>query len=227
MKKALIAVCAFCMSTLASAQDFYMPPLMGGDVAVGLAAQSHIQRSEENRAQADTAAVDLTFSSSAARTQQNLQDFIARTPDPAAKADLQQLVAAQPDIIDLIGNAIRSYGLDPHNVADAYSVWWINSWLVSQMRGDDVGRATVQAVRDQARAALADIPGFSQTSDSERQAFAEALLLNAAILDGAFEQSKNDPAALQQLAQAASRGAMNTGIDLSLMTLTQDGFVMR
>lgn len=229
MKKILLALCAFWISTSASGQDFSLPPMMGSDLAVGLAAQSHIQKSEERRAQSNNAAVnaDFSFSSDRGRTQQNLQAFVIRTPNAQAKAELQTLIAAQPDIIELIWGAIGPYGLDSHDVADAYTVWWINAWLASQMRDEDVDRGTVQAVRAQARAALAGAADFSQTGDAERQIYAEALLLQATILDAAVSQAANDPATLRAIASAASQGAINTGIDLSTMTLTPDGFVSR
>jgi hypothetical protein len=47
------------------------------------------------------------------------------------------------------------------------------------------------------------------------------------MLGSAFEQRKNDPAMLDQLADAARKGAKASGLDLSLMTLTKDGFVPR
>ncbi len=78
-----------------------------------LAAQSHIQKSEEQRAQATTASVnaDFTFKSYRDRTAQNLQNFIAGIPDAAVRAELKQVVAAQPNIISEIGAAIQPYGL--------------------------------------------------------------------------------------------------------------------
>ena len=212
-----------------------MPPIMDGSVAVGLAAQSHVQKSEERRAQltapsgpaADASGngLDFGFTPDRSRTQKNLQSFIERTKDKSAAADLRQLVSAQPRIIELIGQGISSYGLDPHDVADVYSVWWISTWLAAQERNDTPGQGTIDAVRMQVRSAMASTPDFAGTSDAQRQEYAEALLLHTAIMDGAIEEAKSQPAVLAKLAAAARRAAKAHGLDLSLMKLTSEGFV--
>jgi hypothetical protein len=56
-----------------------------------------------------------------------LRNFIAPTPDPAARANLGQMVAARPTLMGEIGNGVHAYRFDPHNVADAYPAWWINA----------------------------------------------------------------------------------------------------
>jgi hypothetical protein len=170
-------------------------------------------------------ASDFTYRRAANQTQQNLRNFIARTPIEAGRADLEQALAAQPTIMDDIASAVRAYGFDPHNVADAYAVWWINVWGASQKRNIEPDAATVAAVKQQVYAAFAATPDFAATSDADRQEYAEALLLQAAMLGSAFEQMKNNPAQLDQLANAASQGAKAQGLDLSLMTLTSQGFV--
>lgn len=241
MKRMVSIACALglgiAVQAPAAAQDFYMPPLMDGSVAIGLAAQSHVQKSEEKRAgltapsrpSADGAGnnFDFDFTPDRARTQQNLQSFVKRTKDKSAAADLQQLVTAQPRVIELIGQGISSYGLDPHNVADVYSVWWISTWLAAQKRNDTPDQGTIDAVRAQVRSAMAATSEFAGTSDAQRQEYAEALLLHTAVMDGAIEEAKNQPETLEKLAAAARRAAKEHGLDLSLMTLTGDGFVPR
>jgi hypothetical protein len=171
--------------------------------------------------------VTTTYRYSPQRTQQNLRNFVARTPDPAARENLEQMVAAQPGIMDEIGAGVKAYGFDPHNLVDAYAVWWINVWGASQKTDTEPDKTTAEAVKQQVRNAFAATPEFADTSDAERQEFAEALLLQAAILGAAFEQMKGDPVQLEQLAEAARQGAKASGLDLSKMTLTQDGFVSR
>jgi hypothetical protein len=171
---------------------------------------------------------DFTYKISASRTRENLRNFIARTPVEAGRAELAQALAAQPTLMDDIAAGVRAYGFDPHNVADAYAVWWINVWGTSQKRNIEPDSATVAAVKQQVYAAFAATPDFAATSDSDRQEFAEALLLQAAMLGSAFEHNKNNPEMLDQLAAAARKGAMASyGIDLTKMTLTRNGFVPR
>ena len=159
------------------------------------------------------------------RTQQNLKRFIERTPVEAGRADLERMLAAQPNLFDDLRAAISPYGLDTHDVADAYTLWWVNVWLVANKRDEDPAPGTVAMVRQQARNAFAATPGFAKTSDAERQEYAEALLLQATMLSSAFEQFKSDPKLLDQLANAARQGAKSSGMDLSKMTLTNNGFV--
>ncbi|WP_156423852.1 DUF6683 family protein [Erythrobacter sp. YT30] len=176
---------------------------------------------------APPASFNSSYNYSRQRTQQNLQRFIERTPPEAGRADLQRMIAAQPTLFDDLRAAISSYGLDTHDVADAYTLWWVNAWLVANKRDEDPDKSTVAMVRQQARNAFAATPAFANTSDAERQEYAEALLLQATMLSSAFEQFKNDPNLLDQLASAANKGAKSSGMDLSKMTLTANGFAPR
>lgn len=170
---------------------------------------------------------DFGYRYDRALTQKNLRNFVAKTPDPAARANLEQMFAAQPTLMDDIANGVRSYGFDPHDVADAYAVWWINIWGASQKRNIEPDAAMVAAVRQQARSALSATTYAAQASDADRQQDAEAYLVHAALLGSAFEQMKGDPAQLGKLAEAARQGAKAQGLDLSKMTLTSNGFVPR
>jgi hypothetical protein len=169
----------------------------------------------------------FTYRYSSQRTQQNLRNFVARTPDPAARANLEEKLAAQPTLMNEISAAVRAYGFDPHNVADAYAVWWINVWGASQKQNIEPDPVTVEAVKRQVRSALAATPDFAEASDAERQEFAEALLLQAAMLGSALDQWESDPKMLEQLAAAARQGALASGLDLTKMRLTRDGFFSR
>jgi hypothetical protein len=176
----------------------------------------------------DAAAVSTSFASDPNRTRQNLRNFIARTPNPAARANLQQMLDAQPTLMDDIAAGIRVYGFDPHDVADAYAVWWINAWGASQKVSIEPDATTAEAVRRQVRNAFAATRYPDEASDADRQQDAEALLVQAALLGSAVEQFKSNPKMLEQLAQAARKGAKDSfNIDLSTLTLTRNGFVPR
>jgi len=192
---------------------------------------SSLNSSLESQSRADDApsaalpSSSFTYRYSRQRTQQNLRNFIARTPDPVARTNLEQTLAAQLALMDVISADVRAYGFDPHNVADAYAVWWINVWGASQKKNIEPDPATLEAVKRQVRSALAATPNFAEASDAERQEFAEALLLQAAILGSGLDQWKSNPEMLERLAAAAHQGALASGLDLAKMTLTPDGFV--
>lgn len=76
-------------------------------------------------------AIESTYRYSPSRTQQNLRTFITKTPDPAARANLEQMITVQPSLMDEIKGAMRGYGFDSHNVADAYAAWWITVWGIA------------------------------------------------------------------------------------------------
>jgi hypothetical protein len=169
----------------------------------------------------------LAFRFSQQRSDQNLSNFVARTPDPTARAFFEQLVAARPGLMEDIGRSMRRYGFDPHNIADAYAAWWINIWGISEKQNVEPDAATVEAVKRQVHGAFAAAPDLAKTSEAERQEYAETMILQAALLGAIFEQVKGDPAQLDQLAEVARQGAKERGIDLSLITLSDKGFVSR
>jgi hypothetical protein len=172
-------------------------------------------------------AADFTYRYDRARTQQNLRNFVARTPDPAARASFEQMFAAQPTLMADIRAGIRPYGLDSHNVADAYAMWLINAWLASEKRNVDTDPATVGAVKRQIYGSFAATPDFAKMSDAERQEYAEALLLQGTMLAAGLDQVEGNPTLLDQLSQAARQGANASGIDLTTISLTPNGFVPR
>ena len=190
--------------------------------------QHLMQLEEESEAASQEAeALDFSYDYDSARTRQNMRAFVARTPNPVAKSELQALFSARPGIMEDIRVAYRGYGFDPDNMVDAYALWWMNAWLVSVKRDEDPDRATIEAVKRQVNAAFVATPGFTETGDAARQEYAEALLLQAALLAASFEEFHDKPALLDQLAKAASQGASASCLDLSKMTLTKDGFVPR
>lgn len=252
MTKLCSAFFALCVAVLTpgsvTAQDFYLPPIIDnvgmGNIAIGAAADAHVRQSRQRSTRrnqgevannlmaaptrdASGANLDFSYRYDKARTRQNLQNFVARTPNAGGRAELQKLIAAQPDIIRDIRAGIQPYGLDSHNVADAYAFYWINAWLVANKRDEDPDRGTIAMVKQQVRNAFAATPSFFATSSADRQEYAESLMLQATILASSFEQLQNNPAMLDQLAKAARQGAKASGLNLSLMTLTKNGFVPR
>ncbi|MEM8714459.1 MAG: DUF6683 family protein [Cyanobacteria bacterium P01_G01_bin.4] len=170
----------------------------------------------------------LTFTSVPARTQANLRAFIDRTSDPRAKAELQNIIVQQPSIMADIARAMQSrYGLDPQNVAHAYTVWWITSWQAVNRRTDEPNQATILAVSRQVSAALLNTPDFLNTSDAERQEYAEALLMQTLVIGEIALAAEGDPGLQDQLAARAEQAARNNGLAVTQMQLTPNGFVLR
>lgn len=65
---------------------------------------------------------DFTYLYSRQRTQQNLRGFAARAPDPASRAALEQMIAAEPTLMESLAVSLGSFRLDLHDVSDVYAM---------------------------------------------------------------------------------------------------------
>lgn len=240
MKRTLalvMAVGALCPIT-AAAQDMgwstIIPSVTGTD-QLGIVLREQVRRppphrtgrpfSDVPRAVAPDAMV-LRYQPSRARRTANLAHFLEKTRavDPAGAKDLAGLFASG-DFIDKIGHALAPAGLRVDNVADAYTVWWINAWQATRGSNATPSRAKNEAVRGQAARALTASAKFTGADDAAKQELAESLLVQAALIDTAVEQAKGDRARLAAIGAAVAKGARGMGIDLGMMELTEDGFV--
>jgi hypothetical protein len=168
-----------------------------------------------------------TFSSSKSRTRTNLTKFVEKTraTDPAGAAKMAQIFAST-DIIGMIDQKMQqTYGMRANNVADAYAMWWTSAWNGAQGRNDDPSAGQMAMVKRQAANALAATPEFASATDAGKQELAEALLVQAAMIQGAIDAYKSDPAMLAKARASIKQGAKAMGLDLGAMTLTDEGFV--
>lgn len=169
----------------------------------------------------------LRFMPSKVRRDRNLADFVAKTrkvdPDGAARL---HAVFASTDLIEAMRAPMAKVGLRIDDLADAYTVWWITAWYASRGSNETPPARTVAAVKAQAARALAAAPMMRGADDAAKQQMAEALLIQAAMLDDAVEQSKARPDWMANVRAAAAKGARSMGLDLRAMTLTENsGFV--
>ncbi|WP_310425640.1 DUF6683 family protein [Chamaesiphon sp. VAR_48_metabat_135_sub] len=167
----------------------------------------------------------LTFKVSSTVRRRNLARFVATTRkvDPEGATKMEQLFAST-DVIGQISKAIAPYGLRTNNVADAYAVYWTSAWLGSQERSDDLSTRQMIAVRNQAAEALLATLPFKSATDVQKQELAEAMLIQAALIDSFLNSAKSDPALMAKVKVAITQGAKGMGLDLDRMTLTSQGF---
>jgi hypothetical protein len=168
----------------------------------------------------------LNFTPSATRRKANLAQFVDKTrvDNPEGAAQMAQLFAST-DVIGAIGKGIAPFGLRVNNLADAYTVYWTNAWLGSRGRDDTLSKQQIAAVRNQAANALLATPGIASASDAGKQEMAEAMLVQAALIEAYVGNAKSDPALMTKVKAAIAQGAKGMGLDLYLMTLTPNGFV--
>jgi hypothetical protein len=174
------------------------------------------------------AQAELRFVPSGDRRRANLQSFVEKTRavDPAGAEQLRSIFASD-DMIERMGQEMAKFGLRTDDLADAYTLWWISCW--SAVHGDfsTPDRATVDAVKSQATRALLAGGRTNATSDAVKQEFAEALLIQALLLDTSLQQAKGNGSQLKLLAAAANQGAKGMGLDLTKMMLTPSGFEIK
>ena len=177
------------------------------------------------QAQVPAPPANLRYTPSKARRAANLADFVAksRRVDPRGADDLRALFA-RTDVIEAMRAPLAQAGLRIDDVADAYAIWWITAWYASRGGNETPSPRIVTAVRAQAARALSASPVVRGAGDGPKQQLAEALLIQAALLDSAVEQSKTRPDQMKAVRVAAAQGARGMGLDLASMTLTETGF---
>lgn len=168
----------------------------------------------------------LRFTPDQGRRAENMQGFLSqiRESDPEGAAKLEAIFASA-DVMNLIADAMTSMGMDANNVADAYAVWWISSYQASQGSAKTPPRQQYQAVRQQSEGALLSSKAMASASEAEKQQFAEAYLLQAALIDSGVQEMQPNPAQLDALKTAVKKGALASGLDLDRMILTDKGFL--
>jgi hypothetical protein len=172
----------------------------------------------------------FTYKISMQRRKANYQSFIDKTMarSPVAGAELKDAFS-KGDIIEMArANLERIYGLRTDNVADAYTLWMASTWSVVSGREADVTRTEIQAIRQQVLQSFMSTDGMATATDEVKQNMAEALWVNGFIIGLAGQQVKNNPDARNKLQQAVAANAKrDMGVDLSAITLTDQGFVPR
>jgi hypothetical protein len=179
-------------------------------------------------AAAPVASADLTYTASPQRRRANLASFVSKTrqDNPDSAAQMEQLFAST-DVLGQIGSAVRPYGYAVDNVGDAYAFWWMTAWEGARGSNRAFSRGEMQAVQAQAHQALSATPAMARASDAEKQEMAEAMWIQAAMIDGMVDLAKQQPELMPQLQQAVRQGARASGVDLDAMQLTPEGFVNR
>lgn len=169
---------------------------------------------------------NFSFKPILAQRKINQANFVSKTKkiDPAGAEQLAQMFSSV-DIISAIQQALSPFGLRTDNVVDAYAVYWMSAWHASIGSTDTPSRIQAIKVKQQALQILIAVPEIAQATNAQKQEFAEALLIQTALIDASMEQSLEKSDQLRAVANAVRTGAKAVGLDLYTMTLTNDGFV--
>jgi hypothetical protein len=169
--------------------------------------------------------VPTTFTLSKSRTRTNLQNFVDKTrASNPAQADKMEALFASADVIGQIGDVMANFGLSRNNAGDAFALYWVAAWQAAHSDTSTPSKAMVKAVASQAARGLSQSPEFAAADDAQKQEMAEALMLQAAMIDGHMEEAAGNTAQLRAVATAVKQGASASGLELDTMTLTEEGF---
>jgi hypothetical protein len=204
---------------------YFPPPFLKGEGRSDTAQKSKITSLRAQQPQVANPN-SLSFISSLTNRKRNLAQFVAKTRTQSPEnADQMAALFASGDVIGQLGQAIAPYGLHTNNVADAYTLYWINAWEASRGITNSAGsRAQVQAVRKQAEAALLATPEVANLTAVQKQEFAESMLIQAMLISSSAETFAADPVMLRKVSAAVTQGAKAFSLDLDAMTLTDEGF---
>ncbi len=248
MRFLLTMLCAACSISLAApAAAMIGPALDPGMVTVTMGTNA-VEQAETNRAMGanfmqglrlvapqkkvtPSSQQALTYKISLPRRQANYRSFVEKTYEmgKAAGDEVAAVLGKGGDPIRQVeGPLSANFGFRANNVADAYALWMAGAWKTVYDPDTDLTRSQFQAIRAQVANALATTSGMAEASDEVKQNMAESLIIHALLLDGAVNQSSGDPAMRKQLQAAVLRNAKaGMNIDLSAITLTDNGFVPR
>jgi len=169
--------------------------------------------------------IDTRYRPDPAVRERDLAHFVERTRavDPDTAAELEHSFATR-DVIGEIAGALRKYGLDANDAADATTAYILTAWYGVRGRDDDPAPGEIRAVRAQIASAMAATPAFASASDAMRQELSEAMLIHTLLAGQAVTAVKNDPDKLAQVTDAIGRGARATfGFDLKQVGLGEHG----
>lgn len=175
-----------------------------------------------------SAAAKLDFVLSPQRRSRNYSAFIARSQaeNPDAAAFYDQMFASNR-YMDRLDGALRAKGLKPNSIADAFAVHWLSTWFASRGQPSQPTVAQTEATRTMAIRLLGDMPSLGAMNDAAKQEVADDLLIKAGLLDGLTGLSAGDSGLLQTISRVAHQSALQWGLDLDAMVLTDQGFVFR
>jgi hypothetical protein len=233
---AIFLVGSFAYSNAAFGQDFSSPYAGNGQAGL-ITNQLNITQTAITRAANRTTKKPVSIASTGKRLatlsfKTSLTDrklIIAqllqakRDINPAAAQDLERFLS-NSDVIGQTSKAMIAAGLSPNNVADAYAFYWTRAWLGVNGQIENLPRAQMIAVRDQVATMLLTVPQLTAATNGQKQGLAESMLIRSALVKAAINSGQSDPVLLEKIKVSIAQGAKSTGLDVSQITLTAQGF---
>ena len=231
----LVSYLAFTLTLLiaapapASAQGVFDMGALTNTISISANSQAEAERAgKQVTAPSAKSLAALDYQPSLTVRKKNLATFIndLRGVNPAVAGEFEALFE-QVDIIDEVGKAVAPFGLKTSNMADAYTIYFLNAWMVANGRSDQNTPEQITGVQKMAANALGSTPDLLKLDDARKQQFSEALIIQGALFDAMLQATISDPAALAKVKADTKAGAKEMGIDVDAFELTPAGLVRK
>lgn len=171
----------------------------------------------------------LTFRRDPAVTRTVHADLVRRVSSKdavAGRALSEELVRRDP--VTVATPIFRRFGLDTGNVVDATAIYFMGMWGVANNVQAQMSPAQARGARAHVARAV-NFAGMGLDTPAARQRYADGLLYQAILIDGAIEQAQNRKDVAQQrvLSDTAHNQMAKLGLDMRKVTLTDQGFIAR
>lgn len=171
----------------------------------------------------------LKFKISPAIRQQAINAFVGEitAASPESGAEWDKLFKSADVFAEIDKQMNEMFGLKPGNLADTWALYWGYAYQMTRASNDDPTRAQMTGLRNQMQTLLLAIPQVTSLTDAEKQKMSDTFLLQVGLFGVLAEAYKDDPASAQEFGDGLAEGSRQMGFDLSLLTLTDKGFVVQ
>jgi hypothetical protein len=134
---------------------------------------------------------------------------------------LRNLILTQ-NVQTLFNQLMGQHGLRSQNFVDSSTAYWLTNWMVVN-RSNMPNREMVNGVRSQMMVA-AHQSGYGKRDDASNQRESEVMMWQTILLIAAYQNPQMDKAGLSK---QINSNATRQGMDLSRLTVSKNGFVVR
>lgn len=166
-------------------------------------------------------ATDFTFPVSEPLRAENTAKFIEgiRQQSPDAATGL-----AGQDLFGILGPGMAAIGLKTNDMADAYAMWLISTHGLYRGIYEDATPRQVAGTRKMVAANMAGVPELLAMPATEKQKFAESMILQALLNSWLSESLKQAPERQEEYQREFYRSAKDEmGVDLDRFDYGPDG----
>ncbi len=171
----------------------------------------------------------LKYTPSAKVSAENLAKFYSGLNEisPGTATQMELALAGQ-DLFGELDKQLAKYGVNPNNMGDAMTVYWVSTWLAANGKTDDPTQAQIAGTRKMVEASLIKAPDIAKLSNDDKQSTAQAFLLQLFLNETMLDSVKSDPVALKKVRGDLLTAAKTmSGFDATLFDMTAAGLVRK